>query len=199
MISRTTKSRYPRKRQDLLDAGREYGLTCGLSSLSLDRITQDAHVTKRTLYKYFNTREDFLVAIIQHDGDRWREWFFDAIRERADASLKRLLAFFEILSDWASTPTFNGCLFAQVLSNPLTFSEPIRQAAKQQLAFVRHFLQTHAQKAGINNATRFVDTVLLPIMLLLSGGGNQVCDMPGLRLMETANLLLQDNLRLDKL
>jgi len=156
---------------------------------------QITHISKRTLYKYYGSRESFLLAIIRHDGDRWREWFLDAIREQADQPLKRLFAFFEILADWSSSPSFTGCLFAQVLNNPPFFSEAIRREAKQQMAFIHRFIQNHLQKAGVSNAPAFAEMLLLPTILLLSGGGNQVCDMPGLRLMEIAKVLLQDNIQ----
>lgn len=198
MKTHTAESIELQKRQELLDAGRQCGLTAGLATVSLDHIAQITHISKRTLYKYYGTRDEFFVALIQHDGDVWREWFFDAVRERANTPLKRFLGFFELLSDLSVSPTFTGCLFAQVLSNPLIFSELWRQAAKEQLALVRQFLQKNAQQAGVRNATAVLDMVLCPTILLLSDGGNQVCPVAGPRLRELVNLLLQDNIQLEE-
>lgn len=190
MKSRNVNSEEFRKRKQLLEAGQHYGIIHGLSALSMDQIIRSTRISRRSVYKYYGTRDAFIVTLIQFDGNTWREWFFDAVRERTDAPLKRLVVFFEILSEWSSSPKFSGCLFAQVLSNPAVFSDAMLEEAKQQLAFVRQFLQVHAQKAGIADPTIFADMLLPSIILLLSNGSHQISSTPGKDLFKIAEILL---------
>ena len=199
MKTRAKKSRELQKRQALLEEGRTQGLAHGLSSLSVEQVAANADISKRTLYKYFGSRDAFIAAIIAFDGDTWREWFFDAIREQADAPLKRLLVFFETLAMWTASSDFQGCLFAQVLCCKAVFSEDTIRAAQEQMAYVSKFLQDHAQKAGVRNPPHFAASLLPSTMLLLSGASSLVVDNPGQHLATMAHTLLHNDIGLETL
>lgn len=194
MKTSSIKSRELQKRRTLLEEGRVQGLSQGLDSFSLERVAFNTGISKRTLYKYFGSRDGFIAVLIAFDGDAWREWFFDAIREQADAAEKRLLVFFEILASWTTSSDFQGCLFAQALCGSATYSEVIVHIAQEQMDYVHKFIQEHAQKAGVRNPLQFANYLLPPTMLLLSGAGSHVAKNPGQQLTALAQTLLQNNL-----
>ena len=199
MKTSTIKSRELQKRQALLEEGRAQGFSYGLSSLSVERVAANADISKRTLYKYFGSRDAFIAAIIAFDGDAWREWFFDAIREQADAPLKKLDVFFKTLALWTASSDFQGCLFAQVLCCKGGASEGAVCAAQEQMAYVSKFLQDHAWKAGVRNPRHFAASLLPSIMLLLSGASSLVVDNPGQHLETMAQALLHNDMGADEL
>lgn len=193
------KPRESLNRQALLKAGRAYGLAHGLSSLSVEKVVANAGISKRTLYNYYGTRDAFLAALITFDGEAWREWFFDAVREQADAPATRLLVFFETISLWMASSDFQGCLFAQVVCVREAFPESVVYAALEQIDYVRKFVQDNARKTGVKNPEQFAAFLMPTMLLFLSGAGNCVADNPGQLIAALARTLLQNNIPFDTL
>jgi AcrR family transcriptional regulator len=184
-----------RKRQLLLDTGRAHALAQGLSAFSLEQVVKMSGISKRTAYRYYGSCDGFMAALIVYDGDIWREWFFDAVREQADTPAKRLLAFFQTLAEWSLSPGYRGCLFAKALCGAEPISEETRYAAQRQADHVRQFLMTHAHKAGISNPASIAEALRFPTMVLLSGAGKAITVNPGGALVTLVHTLLQDGLK----
>jgi len=185
------KNSKEKKRLDLLEAGRRFGLKRGLYSLSLDCLAKETGISKRTIYKHYGTRDAFLEALIQYDGIAWREWVLDAVREQSDAPLKRVYIFFETLVAWSRLPEFHGCLFAQVISSPAAFPDDVCHAAREQLDSVRQYIVTQLRKARVAVPDTRADALLMPTVVLLSGAGSHVCAEPGESLLLLAAKLLR--------
>ena len=168
----------------LIQAGLDLFHRHGIHPVGLDRILQQAGVTKTTFYNYFESKEDFACAVI----DRFGEEIYARMQLRVDEPTAdvavndikcHLLSIFDAWDALFDHETFRGCMLvsAGVASGDL--HDPAREAAiknKQRL------LQTYeglATRAGISNprqfATRFgllVDGVL--IARLLYGDRNEV-------------------------
>ena len=166
----------------LIQAGLDLFHRHGIHPVGLDRILQQAGVTKTTFYNYFESKEDFACAVI----DRFGEEIYARMQFRVDETsvaandIKcHLLSIFDAWDKLFDHETFRGCMLvsAGVASGDL--HDPAREAAiknKQRL------LQTYeelATRAGISNprqfATRFgllVDGVL--VARLLYGDRNEL-------------------------
>lgn len=66
MMSQAVKTRLTdRKRESILDAAvQEFG-TSGFDNTSMDRISEVANVSKRTVYNHFPSKEDLFAAIVE--------------------------------------------------------------------------------------------------------------------------------------
>ena len=53
------------KQAQILEAARQLFLECGFDGASTDAITQRAHVSKETLYRYYRSKEELLVAVMR--------------------------------------------------------------------------------------------------------------------------------------
>ncbi len=184
-----------RKRQVLLDTGRAHMLAQGISAFSLEQVVKMSGISKRTAYRYYGSCDGFVAALIAYEGDVWREWFFDAVREQADTPAQRLLAFFQTLADWSVSPEYRGCLFAQALCGGASLSEDVHREARRQADYVHQFLMTQAHKVGINNPASIAEALLSPTLLLLSGASNTISENPGGALVTLVYSLLQDVVR----
>ena len=63
----------------------------GFLSVGLDRILHDVGVTKTTFYNHFQSKDDLIVAVLEHHDQWWQKTFCDMLRKRGDAigSLRR--------------------------------------------------------------------------------------------------------------
>ncbi len=171
----------------LIQAGLDLFHRHGIHPVGLDRILQQAGVTKTTFYNYFESREDFACAVI----DRFGKEVYARIQLRKDESgtgelspqaiKQHLLEIFNAWDRLFDHETFRGCMLvsAGVASGDL--HDPAREAAIKNKQALLQTYEELATRAGISNpkqfATRFgllVDGVL--VARHLHGNRNEVAE-----------------------
>jgi len=70
MIKKRTRLSPDDRREQLLDATKQYILKNGLNSLTMDSIAEQANVSKPLLYKYFDTRLALLQDLLVREDER---------------------------------------------------------------------------------------------------------------------------------
>jgi len=148
-------------RERLIRAGLDLFHRHGIHPVALDRILQQAGVTKTTFYNYFESKEDFACAVI----DRFGEELHQRIQFRGEVSrdsgshsqdVKRhLLNVFDAWNSLFDRESFRGCMLvsAGVASGDL--HDPARQAAIKHKQALLHIYEDLAKQAGIKNPTQF--------------------------------------------
>lgn len=151
---RVDRSRSGRDR--ILDAA--YGLfsRAGVRAIGVDTITAEADVAKMTLYRNFASKNDLALAFLALREERWtRGWVQAEVKHRADTPAGRLLAIFEIFSEWFAREDFEGCAFITSLLEFDDRADPVRGACVQHLANIRAFICELATDAGVADPERF--------------------------------------------
>ena len=165
------------KRKQLLEAGRDLCHLQGPVLLSAERVAAEAHVSKRTLYKYFKDRQQFIAAIVDHDAEQWREWFFNAVSERKACSDVALSSFYDILNLWVSSEDFQGVLFARAaLAYPPKMPTCTARVVERHVGLLREFIEDSAQAAGVKKRGQWVDKLVFLVLVILS---DSFTSMPG--------------------
>ncbi len=99
----------PKKRQ-IVEAAFNLFKTRGFYATGVDLIMQTANVSKRTLYKYFPTKNELIVAVLTYYRATYAE-YMDQILSRADkTSREKILIIFEDAQQWFEDINFHGCL-----------------------------------------------------------------------------------------
>ena len=98
------------KKEQIITAAFDLFSKNGFYATGVDRIMATAKVSKRTLYKYFPTKNALIVAVM----DFYRDGFKDKMRgllglEKATAE-EKILKIFEEAVLWFDDPNFHGCL-----------------------------------------------------------------------------------------
>lgn len=180
----------------LIQAGLELFHRHGIHPVALDRILQQAGVTKTTFYNHFESKEDFACAVI----DRFGEEVHNRIRLRFDVPhdldiKQHLLRIFDVWDELFGQQAFRGCMLvgAGVASGDM--HDPARQAAIRHKESLLHAYEELASHAGFANpiqfATRFgllVDGAL--IARHLYGDRNEIQEA-----RRMAERLIDDELR----
>jgi AcrR family transcriptional regulator len=130
----------------------------GLNVVGVDRIAAESGVAKTTLYRHFQSREGLVLAVLELHEALWtRAWLEQEVERRARTPRTRLLAIFDAFGDWFDEPSFEGCLFTNVLIETHNHSSPIRVSAVKRLATIRDLVQTYADGAGIPEPEAFAN------------------------------------------
>ncbi len=79
----------------------------GINVVGVDRICAEADVSKRTLYKYFPSKEALVSAAITNLGQSWFEACTDAA---SDDPTERITHTFKMIEPMAELEDFYGCV-----------------------------------------------------------------------------------------
>lgn len=99
----------------------------GFMASGMDRLTEAAGVSSRTLYKHFGSKAGLMVATL---GERDR-------RFRARLDVRTVDAFFAALEDWIRVEGARGCLFLRALGETGGDTREIVAAVHTQKEFLR--------------------------------------------------------------
>lgn len=80
----------------------------GINAVGVDRVSAEADVSKRTLYKYFPSKDDLVTAAMSDLGEAW----FKACTDSPSSNPKeRINHVFRMVEPMAERPDFYGCVF----------------------------------------------------------------------------------------
>lgn len=99
----------PKKRQ-IVEAAFKLFKARGFYATGVDLIMQTASVSKRTLYKYFPTKNDLIVAVLDYYRTTYAENLSQILNQKNKSSREKILAIFEDAKKWFEDINFHGCL-----------------------------------------------------------------------------------------
>ncbi|MFV0420932.1 TetR/AcrR family transcriptional regulator [Oleidesulfovibrio sp.] len=139
----------------------------GVHAVGINEILAEAGVAKRTLYNYFETKEELIAATLAYRDATFIEWLkgrLDTVSKGKEA----LLELFVALDDWFNNrceplARFRGCFFINVAAEYGDPESPIFQAAKEHKRRVRALVQAHVAELGrsAEESRQLVDTITL--------------------------------------
>lgn len=134
-------------RNKIMDTAQNMVLDVGLSGTSVEKVVDQAGVTKGTFFYHFKTKNDLAAALIERYADDDRQHFLDTMAEAEQLSrvpLQQLLLFvglFIKMTDQLEAP-FPGCLYAAYCYQSGAISAEIMQKTERMMRFWREQLST---------------------------------------------------------
>jgi AcrR family transcriptional regulator len=118
-------------RDRILSTARELIYREGARAVGIDRIIAESGVAKMSLYRWFPSKDDLIVAVLhEEEKETWAAW--DANMERfKEMPLKQLRAQFTGLARFIASPRFRGCAFLNAAMAFADDQHPARAVAKQ--------------------------------------------------------------------
>jgi AcrR family transcriptional regulator len=133
----------------------------GFHATGIDTILAESGVAKMTLYKYFKSKDDLIVAALELRDRRWMEWFTETLQRRADSPQQRVLAVFDVLAEWFVRDEFRGCMFINAASEYCGMDQRIGDLAARHKRLLREEIQKLAQEAGVKHPEVLSDQLAL--------------------------------------
>jgi AcrR family transcriptional regulator len=148
-----TRPPRPSARERLLTAADELFYEHGVRSVGIDRVIEQADVSKATLYKAFGSKDELIRAYLERRHASRRERMLAAIG-RYETPRDRLLGVFDVLATSSADPGFRGCAFV----NASAESEPggsVEAASDESRAWLRALFTELAEAAGVREPEGF--------------------------------------------
>ena len=101
----------PSARERLLDAADRLFYAEGVHTVGIDRIIEAAGVAKGSLFYNFSGKDDLVAAYLAGRDERRRAMTAQH-QEGLSDPIEKLLAVFDALEEAVSSPSYNGCPFA---------------------------------------------------------------------------------------
>lgn len=98
------------KKRQIVEAAFKLFKARGFYATGVDLIMQTASVSKRTLYKYFPTKNDLIVAVLDYYRTTYVEYLNQILNQKDNSSREKILAIFEDAKQWFEDINFHGCL-----------------------------------------------------------------------------------------
>ena len=133
----------------------------GYRATGIDRILAESGVAKMTLYKYFPSKDDLVLAVLRGRSARWRASMEQAVARRAAAPRDRLLAVFDVFEEWFASPGFAGCLFLKASSEYGAPEDPVHRAAAEHHRDLLAYLRDLATAAGARRPAQLARQLML--------------------------------------
>jgi AcrR family transcriptional regulator len=114
-VSGTADSRV-RPKERILDSAYQLIARRGVRDVGVEEVIATAGIAKATLYRHFPSKNDLVLAVLEHREQVWTLGLVEAeARRRGSTPEERLLAVFDVFDDWFRSDGFDACTFVNVL------------------------------------------------------------------------------------
>lgn len=139
-----------RTRRGILDAAYELFHRKGFGRVSIDDIAALAKTTKRTLYNHFKSKDDLLVAVLDHQHELAGARIRRHERHYSGGAEEILATLFSELAVWSTRPGWTGAGFTRLVMELADLpGHPARAVARRHKAAVEAWYAELLKKAQI--------------------------------------------------
>ena len=124
-MARTDSTRPSEARSRLLNTALRVFYAEGIHSVGIDRIVEEAQVTRATLYRHFLGKEELVVAYLTEVDAAMRA---QATAARGDSPADTLRALGQAIAGGIRSPEFRGCAFLNAAAEYPDPGHPVHQA-----------------------------------------------------------------------
>ena len=97
----------PGARDRILLAAHDLFYRDGIRATGIDRVIAESGVAKLSFYRHYPSKNDLVLAFLDHRHARWMAWFEDALTRHGG----RPQALVPALGEWFGSENFRGCAF----------------------------------------------------------------------------------------
>lgn len=139
--------------------------TRGINSTGVDTIVAVAGTTKMTLYKYFNTKEQLIIEVLQKSQQDFQNWLTEKLNTSTKKPAEKIQLLFDYIEEWVNSSAFIGVGFIKASAEFPNEENAIHKLSLLQSREFRQFIGKLATDANIKDA----DGLALQLSLLFEG------------------------------
>ena len=152
-------------REKILHVATDLFQTRGINSTGVDTIVAVAGTTKMTLYKYFRSKEDLILEVMQKAHQDFQSWLNDNLNRSSKQPSEKIQNLFDFIEEWVTSPNFRGMAFIKASAEFPNEESPIHKLAAEQAKALRIYIASLANEAGFADA----EGLSLQLSMLIEG------------------------------
>jgi len=127
-------------RDRILDTASRLFYQRGVRAVGVDLVVQEAAVAKMSLYRYFPTKDDLIVAFLEReDLEFWEKW--DSVAKQHPDPENELKAHMRWIGERLARENYRGCPQINVAAEFAEQDHPARQVSQRHMQALRSRLQ----------------------------------------------------------
>jgi AcrR family transcriptional regulator len=144
-----------RPRDRILDTAYQLIARRGVRDVGVEEVIATAGIAKATLYRHFRSKNDLVLAVLEHREQVWTLGLVEAeARRRGSTPEERLLAVFDVFDEWFRSDGFDTCTFVNVLLE-MGPAHVLGVASIRHLQNIRTMIEQLATEAGLRDPEAF--------------------------------------------
>lgn len=117
-------------REKILSTAEQLIYQNGIHATGMDLLVKTSGVARKSIYRYFATKDDVAAAALNERDERWMHWFRTE-SDKGETPSDRILNMFTVLRGWFESDGFRGCAFINTAGEVGDPDDPVRQIAKR--------------------------------------------------------------------
>jgi AcrR family transcriptional regulator len=152
--SEATAQPVPNVRERILDTASTLFYQRGVRAVGVDLVVQEAGIAKTSLYRYFPTKDDLIVAFLEReDFDFWAMWDGVAKQHPADPA-GELDAHMRWIGGRLARSNYRGCPQINVAAEFSEQDHPARQVSQRHMQALRSRLHDISKRLHVPSPDR---------------------------------------------
>jgi AcrR family transcriptional regulator len=170
----------------------------GVRAIGVDTIIAKSEVAKTTLYRYFPSKDDLVVAYLEGRNQRFWQLFEEVVNQHSGQPKQQLLAIFDWIDELLSSEDSHGCPFLMVASEFPEPDYPGHQVAINHKEKMRDHMAELAFLAGIKQGKELSAALLMLVDGAFAERRLFNKHENGVRLAKAAAVMIEAYLRLSQ-
>jgi AcrR family transcriptional regulator len=149
------------KKQEIIDHAYELFYDHGFHATGVDKVMADTGISKRTLYKYFASKEDLIAELIGHYGERFLSTAPVEIARLSPDPAGRVMALFDFRKAMFDEGSFRGCF---AISANLEYSgrdTPVQAASLKFFETFLNYIKSLCADGGYKDPDKLAGQVIV--------------------------------------
>lgn len=177
-------------RQKILDTAERLIYQNGIQAMGMDLLVRTSGVARKSIYRYFATKDEVAAAALNARDIRWMQWF-SSESDQAASPHERLLRMFEVLKGWFVSEGFRGCAFINTAGETGDATDPVRVIAREHKQKLLDYILVQCGALEVEHPQALAKQLLIlvdgAITLALVMGDLEAADSAG----EAARVLIE--------
>jgi len=119
------------KQEIIVEAAYKLFKSNGFFATGVDLIMREAGVSKRTMYKYFPTKNELIVAVLAHYRTSYQRHIDELLSDETQGPREKIKVLFDDAATWFGDINFHGCLAVNAMSEFAGKDKAIEEACLQ--------------------------------------------------------------------
>ena len=137
----------------------------GINSTGVDSIVAVAGTTKMTLYKYFKSKDDLILEVLNRSQQDLVGWINTRIESQSKNSSDKLQHLFDCVEEWITSSQFRGISFLNASAEFPNEENAVHKFSIEQSRQFRQYIANLAMEAGVVDA----ESLAFQLSMLIEG------------------------------
>ena len=149
------------KRNDIIKAAYEIFYKDGFHNSGVDKILADTGISKRTLYKYFRSKEELIIAVVEYYQQILFEKIPQILSQKSKDPKKQILALFDIKKEEFKNGDFSGCFAINAKLEFESKNSLIENSCQSFYLMLEEYVKDLCKKAKLKNPRRLARKIMI--------------------------------------